>query len=90
MVSVSLPAATVILPPPLSLMTPPKVPLAFVSDKDCAPRATAPLPSSDAMDAPVVLLMSNVPLAMTSLELAMLPAPDSASVAPVLIVVLPV
>ena len=88
--SVSVPVVSV--SPPLPSIAPEKVRCAsgIVSVSVCAPSVTVPLPDSVMIEAPgVVAEMSNVPSSATSLELAMVPAPDSASVPP-LIVVAPV
>ena len=54
------------------------------------PKATVPLPDSVVIDAPALVLeISNVPLSLTPLDVAMLPLPDSARV-PDEIVVAPV
>ena len=63
-----------------------------VITKPLLPSWTMPLPASVvmALKGKSEPEMSNVPLAVTTLELEMLPKPDSASVAPGLIVVAPV
>ena len=56
-------------------MTPAKVPLPAVIVSVLAPRLTAPEPDSDLIEVPAVRFeMSKMPLAMTLLEVAMLPS----------------
>ena len=55
------------------------------------PRATLPLPLRFCTVAPLLVAeMSSVPLSSTLVELAMLPLPPRASVAPLAMAVLPV
>ncbi len=84
--SVSVPPASVMPPPPL--MAPEKLPEALAKVSVLAPRATLPEPDRvwTEVPAPDTPEMSNAPLATTPLELAMLPAPDSASVPAVIVV----
>ena len=73
-------------------MTPLNVPLALVSVSVRFAIVTLPLPDSVVMEAPGALVSSifSVPLSTTPDEVAMLPAPESASAALLLIVVEPV
>ena len=80
--------------PPVPLMIPDRVPEAAVIVSVLAPKAVAPVPDNVLTLMPEVsafrALMLKVPLFLTALELAILPEPDSAKVAPVLMVVTPV
>jgi hypothetical protein len=81
---------TITLKPPAPVITPPKVLTALVRVRVLPPRVTVPLPKRSVTDAPeVVWLMSNVPKAAMLEELAIDPPAESASVAPGLIVVVP-
>jgi hypothetical protein len=79
--------------PPAPVITPLNVPDAFDSVSVSAPSMTALLatPESVVIVAPAVVAeISNTPAALatfTPLELAMLPAPDNASVPPLMVVV---
>ena len=84
--------------PPLSVSEP-KLPditpeyevLPFVTVNVLPARVTPPAPDKVTIEAPVVTpLMLNVPAFATSLDAAIEPEPDSAKVAPLLIVVVPV
>ena len=76
--------------PPVPSIAPENVPLAFDSVRVLAPSATAPLPDRLAIEVPPFRPeMSNLPLSARPLDEAIVPAPDSASVAPELIVVAP-
>jgi hypothetical protein len=86
--SVSVPLPTVT--PPVPLMTPPKSPEALVKDRVLLPSVTPPAPESVLIDGLLdALEISNVPSAITPLEVAMLPEPASAKV-PAEIVLSPV
>ena len=75
--------------PPEPPISPPNVPAALVSVSVWLPSVTMPAPDRFLIEAPAVVAeMSKVPLSITPLELAMLPAPDRAS-PPALIVVAP-
>ena len=76
-------------------MTPAKVPLPLVIVSVLAPRLTLPEPDSDLIEVPALKAeMSKMPLAMTLLEVAMLPSlPPKlmrSSSPPLAIVVVPV
>ena len=96
--SVSVPFA-IVRPPPAPPMTPLKVPFgppwALVRVSVWPPSATEPVPFKVVMLAPAVVPeMSNVPLSVTPeldapKELAMLPVPLRARVAPAPILVVP-
>ena len=86
---VSVPPETV--RPPVPPMTPPKVVEPAVIVSVCAPSETPPVPDRVLIDAPAeVPEMSNVPLSATPEEVAMLPVPMRARVAPLLMLVAPV
>ena len=74
------------------LMMPDSVPEAAPIVSTLVPKAVAPVPLKVLIPLPVevIALMSKVPSLLTPLELAMLPEPESARVAPVLMVVAPV
>ncbi|PNG52894.1 hypothetical protein CHC07_03281 [Variovorax sp. B4] len=77
--------------PPEPLMTPLKSSLALDSVSVRLPSKTLPVPPKRDSVAPLpVPLMSRTPLLVRPLLLAMLPAPPSASVAPLPTVVVPV
>ncbi|PNG52892.1 hypothetical protein CHC07_03279 [Variovorax sp. B4] len=76
---------------PSPWMTPPNVPLGFDSVSVRAPRSTVPVPIKLVTVAPLVVpVMSKAPWFTRALELAMLPAPPSASVVSTSTVVAPV
>ncbi len=80
--NVKSPAPCLIRPP-----SPANAPEALVSVSVRLPSATVPVPDRFLIAAPAVVAeMSNAPLAITLLELAMLPVPDSASVPAVMAV----
>ena len=95
-VRVSVPAAMVSFPPvptksPPSAMTPPKVPEALVSVRVYAPSETPPEPFSVTIEAPAAVPeISKVPASITFDELAIEPAPVSASTPAASMVVTPV
>lgn len=71
-------------------MMPSNVPVALVSDSDCAPSRTVPAPESALIDVPDVTAdISSTEFSTTPDDAAMLPLPARASV-PLLIVVAPV
>ncbi len=75
---------------PLPPITPPKVLAALVTLRVRLPRTTLPAPATSRMLAPLVVAeMSKVPLAVTRLDVAMPPLPDSASVVPASMMVSP-
>ena len=77
--------------PPVPPIAPDRVPAALLSVSVCEPSVTVPAPDSVVIVAPeVVPEIFNVPASETPEEAAMLPAPDSASVAPEETVVAPV
>ena len=76
---------------PVPEVTPAKVVLPAVIVSALLPSRVEPLPDRVLIEAPVVVpVMSNTPLAATPEEVATLPVPVSARVAPELIVVAPV
>ena len=83
--SVSVPVPSTVRPP-LPLITPEKIVLAFVSVSVSLPKSTAPSPDSVTIEAPeVVAMTSKVPLSMTSLELAI--EPNYSASVPLIVVV---
>ena len=87
--SVSVPPA--MARPPVPPMTPLKVSAALVRVRTCPPSVTMPVPARLVSAAPALVpAMSNTPLFTSRLDVAMLPAPASASVVPLPTVVWPV
>ena len=76
--------------PPVPPITPESVPAALLNVSVCEPSVTEPAPDSVLTVAPAVVPeMFRLPATETPDELAMLPEPDRASVAPVEIDVAP-
>jgi hypothetical protein len=81
----------VIVSPPVPLNTPLYVPDALDNVNVLEPKAVVPIPDSDLIDVPdVVVLISREPLFVKPLLVPILPLPVKASVDPELIVVAPV
>ena len=77
------------MPPPVPLAIPLKLPEPFVIVRVFPPSITLPVPDKLTIDAPLVTPeISNVPLFIRGV-VAILPAPERMSVAPLLMIVTP-